>query len=223
MPDGAAAKHRRTANPRKEPGAARADIIAAASAEFAEHGLSGASVNDIAARTRTSKPMIYYYFESKEGLYTAVMEAAYARIRDMEQTLDLEAKPVLVAMRHLVEATFDYHAENPNFVRLISVENIHDARHIATSSTIANRNAEIIGVVRRLLLRGEEEGLFRPGMDPIEVHLLISSLSFHPVSNRHSWRVLFGVDLQAPELLARRRTHAVDAVLGFLRVDQPGP
>ena len=161
--------------------------------------------------------MIYYYFGSKEGLYAAVIEDAYCRIRDVEQGLELDSLPPVEAMRHLVEATFDYHAANPTFVRLISVENIHDARHIAASPNLAPRNAAVIEMVQQLLDRGVREGVFRVGPDPVEVHLMISSLCFHPVSNRHSWRVLFGVDLQGPEMLARRRLSVVEAVLGFLR------
>ena len=203
----------------KRSSTARTDIIRTAYAEFARHGLSGSSVNAIAARTRTSKPMIYYYFGSKEGLYTAVIEEAYGRIRDVEQGLDLDALPPRDAMRRLIEATFDYHADNPDFVRLISVENIHNADHIAGSTTLAPRNAAVVEMMGKLLDCGARDGVFRAGMDPVEIHLMISGLCFHPVSNRHSWRVLFGVDLQAPDMLTRRRRHVVDTVLRFLRPD----
>jgi AcrR family transcriptional regulator len=195
----------------------RADIIAVAYAEFAEKGLSGASMNEIAARTRTSKPMIYYYFHSKERLYAAVMEAAYGRMRDIEQGLDLDHLPPEAAMRRLVEATFDYHAANPDFVRLISVENIHRARHIAGSEALERRNAAVIEIVRSLLERGVDDGTFRPGLDPVDVHLLMSSISFYRVSNRHSWAVLFGRDLLAPAHEASQRRMTVEAVLRYLR------
>ena len=213
-------RRRRSAEDRSDDAAqARRDIVDAAYLEFAEKGLSGASVNDIAARTRASKPMIYYYFGSKEGLYTAVMEEAYGRMRDVEQALRLDEMPPADAMRHLVETTYDYQAQNPDFVRLISIENIHLARHIASSKTLAPRNAAVIEMIARLLARGEQDGVFRPAADPLAVHLLICALCFYHVSNRHSWKVLFGRDLQAESHLVRHRRHVVEAVMRFL---QPG-
>src|SRR6201999_3280476 len=85
----------------------RAEILDVATAEFAEHGYSGARVDEIAERTRTTKRMLYYYFESKEGLYTAVLERAYAQIRAAEQTVDVEHLDPLAAIRRLAELTFD--------------------------------------------------------------------------------------------------------------------
>jgi AcrR family transcriptional regulator len=195
----------------------RLDIIAAARAEFVEKGLTGASVNEIAARTRTTKPMIYYYFGSKEKLYAAVMEEAYGGMRDVERNLQLEHLPPVEAMRRLVEVTFDYHADNPDFVRLISIENTHFARHIAGSPTIAPRNSAIIDIIRALLKRGVKDGAFRKGVDPIDLHLLISSLAFYRVSNRHTWGAIFGRDLQAPAHVAAQRRMIVEAVLSYLQ------
>ena len=68
----------------------RAEILAVATSEFAEHGYSGARVDVIADKTRTTKRMLYYYFESKAGLYTAVLERAYGEIREREQAVDVD-------------------------------------------------------------------------------------------------------------------------------------
>jgi AcrR family transcriptional regulator len=64
-----------------DPEGTKRNIIEIATEEFAGKGFSGARVDDIAARTKTSKRMIYYYFGGKEGLYIAVLEAAYRNIR----------------------------------------------------------------------------------------------------------------------------------------------
>ena len=194
----------------------RNDIIKAATAEFADKGLSGASMNEIAARTRTTKPAIYYHFGSKEGLYTAVLEVAYGGMRDVEQGLRLGELPPVLAMRRLVEATFDYHAAHPDWVRLVSVENIHGARHIAGSASVAQRNQAVIGTLQALLERGEREGVFRTGVDPVNLHLMISSLCFYRMSNRHTWRAIFQRDLSAPEHAAAQRRMVVEAVLSYL-------
>ena len=199
--------------------ATRAAIIAAARAEFAAKGLSGARVDDIAARTRTTKPAIYYHFGSKEDLYRVVLEEAYAGMREVERGLDLDALPASAAMQRLVEVSFDYHAAHPDWVRLVSIENIHDAAHLAGSASVADRNANVIGVLSTLLARGEREGVFRPGIDPLELHLMIASLCFYRVSNRHTWSAIFGRDLQAPEHVASQRRMVVEAVLRYLRPD----
>jgi AcrR family transcriptional regulator len=206
----------------RDPEQTRRDILDAAIAEFSDKGLSGARVDEIAARTRTTKRMIYYYFGSKEGLYAAVLEEQYGGIRDTEQELRLEDLPPEEAMRRLVEVTFDYHATHPEFVRLVSVENIHGARHVAASPSIVRRNDAVIRTVQALLARGEREGVFRRGIDPVDLHMLISSFCFYRVSNRHTLRQIFGRDLQAPAQVAAHRRMIVEAVLRYLRPDGDG-
>ncbi len=200
----------------RAPEQTRRDILDAAIAEFSEKGFSGGRVDDIAARTRTTKRMIYYYFGGKEQLYAAVLEEMYGGMRDAEQALRLEELPPAEAMRRLVEVTFDHHAAHPEFVRLVSVENIHEARHVQASPTIRERNAAVIGAIRALLGRGEREGAFRPGVDPLDLHMLISAFCFYRVSNRHTLSAIFGRDLRAPEAAAAHRRMIVEAVLRYL-------
>jgi AcrR family transcriptional regulator len=194
----------------------RRDILAAAAAEFSEKGYAGGRVDDIAARTRTTKRMIYYYFGGKEGLYAAVLEEAYGGMRDAEGALRLDELPPLEAVRRLVETTFDHHAAHPEFVRLVSGENIEAARTVAASPTIRARNAAVVGAVAALLRRGEAEGAFRPGVDPLDLHMLISGFCFYRVSNRHTLRAIFGEDPTAPERAEAHRRMVVEAVLRFL-------
>ena len=203
----------------RDPEQTRRDILEAAIAEFADKGLSGARVDEIAARTRTTKRMIYYYFGSKEQLYAAVLEEMYGGIRAAERGLHLEGLSPIEAMRRLVEVTFDYHAAHPEFVRLVSVENIHGARHIAGHPGIVRRNDEVVGLLRAVLQRGEAEGVFRPGTDPVDLHLLISAFCYHRVANRHTFGLIFNRDLHAPESTAAHRRMIVEAVLRFLRPD----
>lgn len=203
----------------RDPDQTRRDLLDAAIAEFSEKGFSGGRVDDIAARTRTTKRMIYYYFGSKEQLYAAVLEEMYGGMRDAEQALRLEALPPLEALRRLVEVTFDHHAAHPEFVRLVSVENIHEGRHVAASRTIRERNAAVIGTLRDLIERGEREGAFRPGLDPLDLHMLISSFCFYRVSNRHTLGAVFGCDLRAPATVRAHRRMIVEAVLRYVRPD----
>jgi AcrR family transcriptional regulator len=200
----------------RDPDQTRRDLIDAAIAEFSEKGFSGGRVDDIAARTRTTKRMIYYYFGSKERLYAAVLEEMYGGMRDAEQALPLARLPPLVALQRLVETTFDHHAAHPEFVRLVSVENIHEARNVQASPEIRRRNAAVIGTLRDLIARGERAGALRPGLDALDLHMLISAFCFYRVSNRHTLAAIFGRDLLAPQTVAAHRRMIVDAVLRYV-------
>jgi AcrR family transcriptional regulator len=164
--------------------------------------------------------MIYYYFGGKEQLYAAVLEEQYGGMRDAEQALRLEHLPPAEAMRKLVEVTFDYHAAHPEFVRLVSVENIHEGRQVRSSETIRQRNAAVIGTITALLARGEREGVFRRGVDPLDLHMLISSFCFYRVSNRHTLGAIFGRDLRDPACVAAQRRMIVEAVLRYLQPER---
>jgi AcrR family transcriptional regulator len=195
----------------------RADILAVARAEFVEHGLSGARVDAIAERTRTTKRMIYYYFGSKEGLYSAVLEQAYSDIRSAETTLALDGLDPLTALRRLIAFTFDYEDLHPDFVRLIAIENIHQAGYLKQLPTIQSVNADVIATLDSILARGRAQGVFTRACTAVDVHLMISGLCFYRVSNRYTFGAIFGCDLSAPEVRARHKAMIVDTVVGYLR------
>jgi AcrR family transcriptional regulator len=201
---------------RRAPERTRADILEAAIAEFSEKGFDGGRVDDIAARTQTTKRMIYYYFGGKEQLYAAVLERMYGGMRDAEAAQSLDALPPLDALRRMVEVTFDHHAAHPEFVRLVSVENIHEARNVAASPTIRARNAAVIGALTALITRGEAAGVFRKGLDALDLHILISSFCFYRVSNRHTLLAIYGRDLRTPESIAAQRRMITEAVLRYV-------
>ena len=181
------------------------DILAVATEEFALNGLSGARVDQIAERTRTSKRMIYYYFNGKEGLYQAVLEKAYMDIRSLEERSQLLDMEPLAAMRKLIELTFDYDETHPQFISLVSVENIHQAKHMTNLQSIKDVNASIIRTLTTILERGRKEGVFRGDLDPVDVHLLISAFCFFRVSNRHTFGAIFDRDLSDPKLRKRHK------------------
>lgn len=194
----------------------RRAILDAAAAEFSEKGFAGGRVDDIAARTATTKRMIYYYFGGKEQLYAAVLEEKYGDIRDAEAAQNLDALPPLEALRRLVELTFDHHAARPDFVRLVTVENIHEASHVKASPTIRKRNAAVIGTIKALLTRGEAAGVFRRGVDPLDLHLLITGFCFHRVSNRHTLSAIYGQNLHSRPRAAKHRRMIAEAVLRYM-------
>jgi len=192
------------------------DILKIATEEFAVNGLSGARVDQIAERTRTSKRMIYYYFGGKEGLYQAVLEKAYSDIRTLEAESNLDDLEPREALRRLIELTFDYDETHPHFISLVSVENIHRARHLSGMKTIKEMNASVIRTLTDILDRGRKQGEFRSDIDPVDVHLMISAFCFFRVSNRHTFGAIFEMDLSDPKLRKRHKRMIVDAIEQFV-------
>jgi AcrR family transcriptional regulator len=198
-------------------GGARDNILEVATREFSEKGLAGARVDEIAERTQTSKRMIYYYFKSKEGLYRAVLERCYAKVREIDSGIDLEALGPQEALRELVRVTFDYHTKHPDFVRLVMNENIHQGAHIGHVPSIKTRNQTVIAMLQRLLDRGFQAECFRKDIDPVELHMTISALCFYNVSNRYTFGRIFQRDMTSVTALARRREIIVDTVERWVR------
>jgi len=201
-----------------DPEQTKRDILTIATEEFAHNGLSGSRIDEIAARTRTSKRMIYYYFGDKEGLYLAVLEAAYQKIRAIEATLDLDHMPPVEALRRLVEFTFDYEnaPENEAFIRLVMIENIHHGKYLAKSKVIQDLNVTVVDTIRRVYERGLAEGVFREGIDPIELHWHISAMCFFNVSNRATFSMIFKRDFVSPGAVAERRRNMVEMIVRYM-------
>ncbi|MFD5321798.1 TetR family transcriptional regulator [Streptomyces sp. NPDC127098] len=194
----------------------RAEILDIATEEFARLGYSGARVDEIAARTRTTKRMIYYYFGGKERLFTAVLERAYARIREAERELDVDPSDPVSAIRRLAELTFDHHEAHPEFIRLVSIENIHEAEHMAASEALTRLNSPAIGVISRILAAGRARGVFTADVDAVDVHAMISAFCFFRVANRHTFGALFDRDLTAEDRRDHYRTMLGDMVIAYL-------
>ena len=202
-----------------DPEGTRRNIIEVATKEFARNGLSGARIDEIAAKTKASKRMIYYYFGDKEGLYLKVLEEAYSNMRAGEASLDLQDLPPREALEKLVGFTFDHHNSNEAFIRLVMIENIHHGDYLDKSPVIQGLNVTAIDTVRRLYERGVRQGVFRTGLDPVELHWQISALCFFNVSNRATFSRIFKRDLGSEKSQASLRQATVEMVLRHMRSD----
>ena len=199
-----------------DPDRTMANILEVAKVEFAEKGLAGARIDEIAATTQTSKRMIYYYFGSKEGLYTAVLEASYREMRTHEAELNLDDLSPLEALRRLVAYTFDHHRQNEHYIRLVMGENINRGQYLAQSPAIQALNVPAISAIRTLYDRGVAAGVFRPGLDALDIHASISALTFFNVSNRHTFGLIFKFDASAPDWIDLRRRSVIEMVERFV-------
>ncbi len=206
----------RPANHRDPEGTSRS-ILNAATREFAEHGLSGARIDRIAALAGINKRMLYHYYGDKNALYLAVLEAAYARIRAAEAELALDALEPEASLLRLARFTFDYYLANPDFLSLLATENLQRAQHISGSERLRSMHALFLGDLGRVLERGAETGVFRPGLDALDIYMTIAALGGFYLSNRFTLSAIFGRALSDPERVAAWRDHIGDVVLAYAR------
>jgi AcrR family transcriptional regulator len=197
----------------RDPDKTRQNILGAATEEFAHHGLGGARVDRIASRAGANKRMLYYYFGSKEALFLAVLEAAYERIRSAERELDLEHADPREALKRLVGFTWRYSLEHPEFQSLLASENMYKASHLKRSRRVHRLHSPLVGTLRDILRRGERLGLFRTGIDPVQLYISIAAEGYFYLSNRYTLSSIFARDLMAPRALAARARHVREMIL----------
>jgi AcrR family transcriptional regulator len=213
------AKRARGSGPR-DPERTSASILAAAVAEFTEKGYAGARIDAIAERSGANKRMIYHYFGDKDGLYMAVLESAYVGIRSAEAELHLADLEPVQAIERLVGFTWDYFIAHPEFLSILSTENLHRAKFLKKSKRILQLHSPLVSMISEVLKRGAERGVFRNDADPVYVYVSIASLGIFYLSNRWTLSTIFTRDLTAqPEIRAWGR-HIAAVILGYLRPEK---
>lgn len=195
----------------------REAILAAAQHEFAAKGLSGARVNTISSRARANKRLIYYYFGSKDGLYLAVLERVYEGLRGEERKLNLDHLEPETAMRRLIEFNFDYCRKHPELISLINNENLHRARHLRKSTKVRELHSPFVRMIDEILRRGVAKGVFRKGLDAVDVYITLAAIGYFYLSNNWTLSAIFGRDLSSPAACNRRKRHNIDMMLNALR------
>jgi len=201
---------------RRDPERTRAGILEAARIEFARRGLGGARVDQITARAGSNKRMIYYYFGNKEALFLAALESAYEDIRKAEQSLKLADLDPAAGMRRLVQFTWEYYLAHPEFITLLNSENLHRARLLKKSKKIRALHSPLVAMLESLLQRGQRAGVFRRGVDAVQLYISIAALGYFYLSNNHTLSTIFGRDLMRPQALKQRLAHMTELVLGYL-------
>jgi TetR/AcrR family transcriptional regulator len=203
----------------RDPVGTKRRILAAAAEEFAHRGYDGARVDAIVRRSKVSKNLLYYYFGSKEGLFIAVLEAAYARLHEQQARMGLENVSPLESVRNLVTDLFHYWRESRAFIGFLTSENFHEAKHIKRSRFARDAYAGMIERLGRVLDAGAEAGVFRPGIDPTDLYISISGLSYQYFANQHTLSYVLGKDLSSEQAMRVRLAHTQDVILGYLQYD----
>jgi AcrR family transcriptional regulator len=180
--------------PRRDPEGTRRRILLAATEAFSAGGLSGARVDRIARRAETNERMLYYYFGSKEQLFVAVLEHALSALAEAEKTLDLDEISPVNAIAQLAKFIWDYYRKQPELLRLLNNENLHEARYVKSSTRLPGLISPLVFTLTKILERGQHAGLFRHDVDPLRLYITISGMGYHVVSNRFTLEATFGRD-----------------------------
>ena len=201
----------------RDPERTRQKILAAATVEFARHGLGGARVDRIAQRSGANKRMLYYYFGDKDKLFLAALEGRYAHIRAAERRLDLERVEPREALRRLVRFTWAYFLDHPEFMTLLNSENLHKGRHVRRSRRVPELHSTLVETLRGVLRRGERAGVFRRGVDPVQLYISVAAEGYFYLSNRYTLSQIFKRDLMTARALAARARHNTGMIVNALR------
>jgi TetR/AcrR family transcriptional regulator len=197
----------------------RQQIIQAAIVEFALKGLDGARVDKIARRSGINKTLLYHHVGNKDRLFTAALETTYQTIRERQRDFVARQMGPEEGVRQLVHLLMAIWVEHPEYGKLLASENFHGGEHVRRSKLIGEMYQQLVAALRDLLQRGVAKGLFRSGIDPIDLYISISSLSAYYVAHQHTLKALFHIDVMNPRRLAERENHIADMILRYVRLN----
>jgi len=170
-------------------------------------------VDDIAARAKTNKRMLYHYFGNKEDLFRITLEDAYAAFREAEAKLEIEKDEPIIALKRLISFTWGYYLDNPEFITLVNSENLHKARHIRPSQRMKEMNRPFVARMRTLLARGAKARLFRRDLDAVQVNITIAAIGYYYLTNRFTGSIVFERDLMSKAALEERLDFNIKTIL----------
>jgi AcrR family transcriptional regulator len=202
--------------PRRSAEQSRAEILRAATAEFATHGYAGGRITRIVKKAGTNPRMIYERFGSKSELYVATLESALGALRAEELMLDVEHLDPLDGLLKLFDFMNGHFERNLHLVSLLRAENLMKARYMKKSPRIHEMSSPVLSMTTRLLARGVAEGKLAPDIDPLRLYVMIAALSQFHLANIHTLSKEFNFDLKDPAWLAKRGAAARTMLKAYL-------
>lgn len=209
--------------PAKAKQATRERILLAALQEFADKGYSGGRLDTICAAARANIRMIYHYFADKAGLYVAVLEHALGELREEELKLDFDHMAPMEALLQLFDFTYDHFAAHPRLIALLSGENLLKAEFLKRSPRTPVISSPVLSLFQKLLSRGQADGTFRPGIDPLQLYVIIVALSYFHLSNGYTLSVIFEFDTFEKQWLAEHKRLSREMVARLVAAKAPRP
>lgn len=191
-------------------------ILKGAMQEFSERGFDGARIDKIALRAGVNKNLLYHHYVNKDGLFSALLEHMYEKIRARQRDLELREQDPADAIRRLVVFTGKIWVQYPEFLRLLQSENLTGGRHVAVSPKVPSLYEPLLATLEDVLERGRRSGQFRKHVDPVDLYISISALTAHYINNHHTFEAIFGQNLMSPQRIRQRLEHAADMVVAYL-------
>jgi AcrR family transcriptional regulator len=202
---------------RRSPTEGREQILRAATIEFVTHGFAGARVSRIVGKAGSNPRMLYHYFGSKSQLYVAVLEEALGGLRRQELQLAIEQLDPREGLLQLFDFMSNYFEHNRHVVRLLSAENLLNARYMRKSSRIPEMSSPVLTMIEQLIARGTQAGRLPAGLDGLRLYVLMVALSQFHLANGHTLSMIFGRDLYDPAWRAARAADARRMLAAFLQ------
>lgn len=196
------------------------DVVVTALSHFSQHGFAETKLEKIAKASGMSKRMIHYYFGDKKGLYVKTIAHALTLLRPDAESMQLDSAVPVDGVRKTVEAVYNAIINNPEAIRLVLMENLHNHGGVESAAALSDESNLLLNL-DRLLMLGQDAGAFRPGISAEDVLVLISSLGYYRISNQLTMDHLFDVDLTAETNVEGMRRLVVDTVLAFLTSNLP--
>jgi AcrR family transcriptional regulator len=194
----------------------RERLLQAAIKEFSAKGYSGARVESICRASRSNPRMLYHYFGDKDGLYVAVLENVLGDLRREELKLAVDHVGPLEGMMQLFDFVHGHFGRHPELINLLSGENLLRARFLARSVKTPIVSSPLIELIDRLLARGVREGVFRAGIDPLQLYVMVVALSYYHRSNAFTLSVIFRTDLTSTAWQTTYKKYAEQMITRFL-------
>jgi TetR/AcrR family transcriptional regulator len=123
--------------------------------------------------------------------------------------------PPLDGLRRFVTETCQAMVEMPEIIGLLNSENLRKAAHVRRSKNVRTLYKALSAQLAELIEEGERQGVFRPGLQPMQLYISISSLMYHYLSNQHTLSAVFAADLGRPAAMKARRAHVLEMILRF--------
>jgi len=140
---------------------------------FAERGIDGTSIEEIAARAGVSKPVVYEHFGGKEGLYAVVVDREVERFLTMATGL-LQGEDTMEKFEAAAVALLRYIEDNSDGFRIL----VRDSNPASGSGTFASLISDIATQVEYLLADVFKERGYDPKLAPVYSQMLVGMVAF---------------------------------------------
>lgn len=200
----------------RNPDHTRDVLLKAARKEFAMKGFGGARIDEIARSAGINKQALYYHFGNKEELFRVALESGYRQFRGRDREFDVHAASPEESLKSLIELTFHDLHQSPELIAMIMEENRHQGMHL-NREHIRAINEPLISTISVLLTRGEQDGTFVRGIDPVQFYVSMLSLVMFYFSNVHTLSAVLNRDLESEECMRDRLNHITDLLLKYVK------